>query len=485
MVLTEISLQTFPAMPSLDDVILNDPPILAAELADQLSCITKVIEYLSQLYAPHAEHDHDVASTAERIKHVLQNLQSIVHELRKREWQRSDLTTLQTILKRTTESQEVFEELQGVAQRLQKDPGLKRQQAYQFRRSTLQKLDEDLIELGTHLNTAQQTLWPGPSPQNASQSASQNELVIPVQHPLATEIRIGHHYGTVNIHDDARVNLGDTIINNDTSQLNDLVKNLQVQQLDDSVRQWLKAPDATVEYNNKLSKRHADTGQWLIQGKSFRNWLEENNSFLWLCGFAGCGKSVLCSVAIEYVLKYQRQFEHSAVGFFYFAFDDEAKHDVSAALRALLLQLAGQVPGLAKDLAELKKSYNGGTPPVRILLDLLQQACKRCSHVWIVIDALDESPEGPERDEMLSAIEVIRQWSLDVLHLLVTSREAVDIRDVVLNQGAERVALENESVQQDIASYVDFQVDNDRQLQRWGNQKEKIKTYLVQHAGGV
>lgn len=39
---------------------------------------------------------------------------------------------------------------------------------------------------------------------------------------------------------------------------------------------------------------------------------------------------------------------------FFFTFNDESKQDMSAALRALLLQLCGQVSGLEADLIHLK-----------------------------------------------------------------------------------------------------------------------------------
>lgn len=75
------------------------------------------------------------------------------------------------------------------------------------------------------------------------------------------------------------------------------------------------------------------------------------------------------------------------------------------------------------------------------------------------------------------------------LALVGHSRDVSDIRTHLqfptLKHGAEYIQLENDSIQQDISRFVAFQVDHDCQLRRWGNHREKIKTYLTQHAGGV
>jgi len=159
-------------------------------------------------------------------------------------------------------------------------------------------------------------------------------------------------------------------------------------------------------------------------------------------------------------------------------------------LRTLLLQLCGQVSGLEADLTRLKASYNHGIPPVPVLLEYLCQAVTRCRHVYILLDALDESPADSSRAEVLSVIKTIRQWQLPSLHLLVTSQDIPpDIRGHLqfptLSQGVEHVALKNDGVQQDISRFVSFQVDHDPELQRWGDLRETIKSHLTRHAGGV
>ncbi|KAJ9654750.1 hypothetical protein H2198_006268 [Neophaeococcomyces mojaviensis] len=174
--------------------------------------------------------------------------------------------------------------------------------------------------------------------------------------------RYSRQYGNVSIYGDALVHMGNTIIQNDMNEVEQIMKNAQAQQVAASVRQWLRAPDATIDYNTACAKRHAETGQWFVQGPAFTTWLQQDNSFLWLYGFAGCGKSVLCSAAIQHTLRYTRSQAGSAVAFFFFTFNDESKQDTSALLRALLLQLSGQVTDLDTDLTRLQETYKQGTP---------------------------------------------------------------------------------------------------------------------------
>lgn len=137
-------------------------------------------------------------------------------------------------------------------------------------------------------------------------------------------------------------------------------------------------------------------------------WLQQDNLFIWLYSFASCGKSVLCSTAIQHAFRHRQSSADSVATFFFFTFNDELKQDASAALQAPLLQLFGQVSGLEADLTCLKESYNHGTPPVPGLLDYLRQAVTRCHHVYILLDVLDESPVDSSRAEVLSVIDTIQ-----------------------------------------------------------------------------
>jgi hypothetical protein len=431
---------------------MGDPLSVAASVAGLLSLGLQSTEYLYQFYTACRDQHQNLAQIADQLGGLLESLQNVDQVVRTRTWRPNEQSIIQSIERSITHSEEAINALQGEVDMFKKEPTddwrkkavvLGRRAAYPFKRSTLEDLGEDVRDFQGNLSVALQAL------------------------------QLKEHQNT----------------QSDIKEVNNIVKDIQARSVRAELRQWLKAPDVTVNFNVAVAKRHASTGQWLVQGPAYINWLQQDNSFLWLYGFAGCGKTVLCSTAIQHAFRRRHSPADITIAFFFFDFRDESKQDASAMLRALLLQLCGQVPGLEAELSRLKDSYNHGIPPTSVLLEYLRQAVVRCRHTYILLDALDESPIDISRAEVLWVIDTIRQWQLPGLHLLVTSRDVPDIRDHLqdpaLQQTAEHISLKNNGVQQDISRFVAFQVDHDRQLQRWGDHREKIKDYLAQHADGV
>jgi hypothetical protein len=430
---------------------MGDPLSVAASVTGLLSLGLQSTEYLYKYYAACRDQHRDLTQIADQLGGLLESLEIIDQVVRTRTWRPNERSIIQSIERSITCSEEAITALQAEVNKFKNEPiddwrkkavVVGRRAAYPFKRSTLEDLGDDVGDFRDNLSIALQAL------------------------------QLKEHQNT----------------QSDIKEINGIIKDIQARSVSAGLRQWLRAPDTTVNFNVAVAKRHTSTGQWLVRGPAYTTWLQQDNSFLWLYGFAGCGKSVLCSTAIQHAFR-RKPSANVAVAFFFFDFRDESKQDASAALRALLLQLCGQVSGLEAELIRLKDSYDHGTPPVLVLLEYLRSAAARCHQVYILLDALDESPVDTSRAEVLSMIDTIRQWKLSGLHLLVTSRDVPDIRDHLqfstLTQGAEHISLKNDSVQQDIASYVAFQVEHDRQLQRWGDHREKIKSYLTQHAGGV
>ncbi|KAJ9487635.1 hypothetical protein VN97_g5652 [Penicillium thymicola] len=252
-----------------------------------------------------------------------------------------------------------------------------------------------------------------------------------------------------------------------------------------TIRGWLMAPDATLNHNAACEKRHNTTGLWLVNGQKFQNWLVERNSFLWINGFAGCGKSVLCSTAIERTFRERQRRPSVGIGFFYFSFTDESKKDASGMLRALLLQLSAQLEGGEKDLQELHKSYISGTPPVDALINSLRQTVSKFSDTYILLDALDESPRYDKREGVLGAVKKIQQWDLPTLHLLVTSRNEIDIRDALDTPFCQDIPMRNPETDTDIENFISYQLSNDPKLQQWNTRHDEIQEKLASKAHGV
>ncbi|KAI3326723.1 hypothetical protein HD806DRAFT_488009 [Xylariaceae sp. AK1471] len=256
-------------------------------------------------------------------------------------------------------------------------------------------------------------------------------------------------------------------------------------QISSTIREWLKAPDATINYNEACKKWHPGTGLWFVKGYSFSAWLTNPNSFLWLNGFAGCGKSVLCSTAIRFAYRHRRSDSRIGIAFFFFTFNDDSKQDTSAMLRALVLQLSNQLNS-NHELSRLHKSYRNAMPPDQALMDCLHQLVRAFDDVYILLDALDESPQDKHRrGDMLRTLADLRKWSEPGLHLLVTSRDEPDIRRRLCASRDETILMKNDSVNDDIAAFISNHLKHNEQLEQWREYYDKIENALTKGAKGV
>src|SRR5438034_5490954 len=154
-------------------------------------------------------------------------------------------------------------------------------------------------------------------------------------------------------------------------------------------------------------------------------------------------------------------------------------------LRALLLQLSGQLRDGDADLARLHASYESGTPPVAVLIEYLQHLIQKFRQVYILLDALDESPRYCQRDQVLKTLQRIRKWSLPGLHLLVTSRDEPDIRESLSPARDQEVVMKNAEINQDISNLISCQLNTDPKLQKWRAFHDQIQQVLADRAQGM
>ena len=154
-------------------------------------------------------------------------------------------------------------------------------------------------------------------------------------------------------------------------------------------------------------------------------------------------------------------------------------------LSSLLLQLSSQLKGGHEELAKLQARYSNGLPTIPVLVDNLQYVIKRYQDVYIIVDAIDESPKDSARGSVLEKLWEMRQWSLKELHLLVTSRDEPDIREELEPLPKEDILLKNAGVDKDIANMISDRLKKDRKLKRWSKFHDLIKDGLIEGAQGV
>ena len=425
---------------------------VATSVAGIISLGIQVTKSLTDYYEAYKGQKSEIANTVKTLKNLLHVFESLGGELTDRRFRADEKGLFESIEDSIQICEENIYELQTKIEKFKNGSGSSiqtsaRQLAYPFRQSTLRKLDADIDEIVLNLSLA---------------------------------LAVLHQKDIGNVQDDI----------DDAKAVLDLVRTTQISS---TIRDWLKAPDATTNYNDACKLKHPRTGLWFVKGSYFSTWLVKANSFLWLNGFAGCGKSVLCSTAIQYTIRHRRSNPRIGIAFFFFTFSDYSKQDTSAMLRALILQLSSQLNDDYARLSKLYNRYHNTTPPDQDLEYCLHQLVQVFEHVYIILDALDESPRNLHgkniRRSVLEVLATIRQWSEPGLHLLVTSREETDIRDALYNNlytsPNEIVSMKNVSVDSDIASFISGRLKYSRELRRWANYHSQIESALAKRSKGV
>lgn len=255
------------------------------------------------------------------------------------------------------------------------------------------------------------------------------------------------------------------------------------------IRCWLSAPDPFTNYHKAQKQRQADTGLWLLNGAQFDNWKQAAASRLWLHGIPGCGKTILSSTIIKHMLQHCENDIQKVTVYFYFDFNDSQKQDPELMFRSLLRQLLQCLAVTHKDVDALFLSCKNGEkqPSLHELLDVMPKVMRQFTHVYIVLDALDECTQ---RSELMSMLESVIGWKLDMVHLLLTSRKERDI-ETSLESHIEKdniVSLQRDIVNEDISRYVRNRLHEDKALAKWNKDadiKQEIETALMSRAGGM
>ncbi|KAH9016734.1 hypothetical protein EDB85DRAFT_702270 [Lactarius pseudohatsudake] len=271
------------------------------------------------------------------------------------------------------------------------------------------------------------------------------------------------------------------------------VDDMSRNQLRRDLRNWISPPDPSINYNTACGTHHKGTAAWLTRGDAFKAW-RAHGCLLWVHGKPGSGKSILSSVIV-------RDIEDvcnaglASMAYFYFDFKDTAKQDSRALLSSLLIQLSHQSDVYCDILHALYSSHRQGS--VQPNDDALTQCLKTMlvalgqTPVYLILDAVDEcvntSGMPSPREKVLILVKELVELKLSNLHLCITSRPEIDIRNALEPLAAHRISLHDESGQNaDIANYVSSVVYSDSRMRRWrAEERDLVVGRLSAKADGM
>ena len=183
------------------------------------------------------------------------------------------------------------------------------------------------------------------------------------------------------------------------------------------------------------------------------------------------------------------------MAYFYFDFRDSEKRHRRGLLSSLVFQLSAESDTCYQILSRLYSDHAGGTREPSE--DALSQCLVEMLNVpgqpvmYMIIDALDECPNfsgmPTVREQVLEFLEHLVQLNLPNVHICVSSRFEVDIRNALEPLAPFRMSLHDEGGQNaDISSYINAVVQSDQRMQRWrkGDQQVVIDT-LSDNADGM
>ena len=189
--------------------------------------------------------------------------------------------------------------------------------------------------------------------------------------------------------------------------------------------------------------------------------------------------------------------DQASMGYFYFDFRDISKQHWRDLVPSLLTQLSARSDPRCDILSRFYSNHDSGARQPND--DTLTQCLKEMLTVpdqhpiYLIMDALDECPNisgiPSSRDQVLQFMKELVGLNLPNLHICVTSRPEVDIRDVIESLTPHQVSLHDQTGQKkDIEDYVRSVVYSDSEpiMRRWRKEdKDLVIETLSEQADGM
>ncbi|KAH8817588.1 ankyrin repeat-containing domain protein [Flagelloscypha sp. PMI_526] len=224
------------------------------------------------------------------------------------------------------------------------------------------------------------------------------------------------------------------------------------------VKKWLKPIHQTSKLDANIRARSGTTCQWLLNNDTFVQWMEKKRGLFWFRGLMGTGKTVMSSFVIETLLKRGDFY----IAYYYFEFTNPTTLSEEAVLRSLVCQLAGVSTPIVRTFHE---KHNNGVlqPQLASLQNTLNELIAASTKpVFIIIDALDELPVTPRKYFLQSLVTFSASESAFRTHIMVTSREEVDIHRAFKHHVDFELGVQGDLVRQDIAAFVDRELGSEK-----------------------
>ena len=181
------------------------------------------------------------------------------------------------------------------------------------------------------------------------------------------------------------------------------------------------------------------------------------------------------------------------VAYYYLDFKDTGKQDRRGLLSSLLTQLCTQSHRGYDILSKLYETHDKGSrqPKEVDLIRCLKDILSVSSRVYIIVDAVDESPNNPgipsPREKVLQLMKELVDVRLSDIRVCITSRPEVNIRAALEPLASHAVSLHDERGQRsDIVNYIESVVESDANMRKWRpDDRQLVIDSLSRKANGM
>jgi hypothetical protein len=207
--------------------------------------------------------------------------------------------------------------------------------------------------------------------------------------------------------------------------------------------------------------------------------------------------NVPCSSTIIQDIKALCEAGEASMAYFYFDFRNANKQGLRDLVPSFLTQLSARSSLRCDVLSKLYSVHDDGKeqPGDAVLTTCLKDMLKLPDQrpTYLIMDALDESPNTSgipsARERVLQLLKELVDLRLPNLHICVTSRPEVDVRDIIVPLTSLRVSLHDQSGQkEDIADYVRSVIYSNSEpiIRRWKMEdKDVVIEMLSERADGM
>lgn len=238
-----------------------------------------------------------------------------------------------------------------------------------------------------------------------------------------------------------------------------------------------------------IEKEHESTCQWLFERDEYQHWLDpmkanDRNSFLWIKGKPGAGKSTLMKFAF---LEAKRVMSNEIIlSFFFNAQGDILERSTLGLYRSLLFQLLTSIPmenrqpfwNAASQKNRQSPTANWTLKELQNILSATLHDLKESNIIWF-IDAVDECDEKEVRDMVyyLGDLGKSAASSGKYLKICLASRPYPFI---TLDGAVELVVEEQSGHRSDIMKYI-----HNKLKAKLNKKSQEIKGIVCERASGV